>query len=207
MQLHADNPVNQHLTALKVLEYQKSRTQLRKPSAVAEVLESALDLERPAYYDNFITSELLELLHDVSGRTRNMGKYAQNVCCILRRGCDDLLHEYRADWGWDAYEMFAITAFNVAYDGIVLRDEVCFQHGVHLLTTVCQTATTHLEDGAADIRSSHWKTLTQTAAKKLSPDMCAFLKIMRSWSREKYSQAGRFQVQDHVFQSLGIHWM
>ena len=79
MQLHADNPVNQHLTALKVLEYQKSRTQLRKPSAVAGVLESALDLERPAYYDNFITSELLELLHDVSERIRNMDKYAQKI--------------------------------------------------------------------------------------------------------------------------------
>ncbi|KAL0050723.1 hypothetical protein WJX82_005786 [Trebouxia sp. C0006] len=47
------------------------------------VLESALDLERPAYYDNFITSELLELLHDVSERIRNMGNYAQNVCYVL----------------------------------------------------------------------------------------------------------------------------
>lgn len=189
------------------MEYQKLRTQLRKPSAVAGVLESALDLERPAYYDNFITSELLELLHDVSERIRNMGNYAQNVCYVLRYGCDDLPHEYRTDWAWDAYEMFAITAFNVAYDGIVMRDEVCFQHGIHLLTTVCQTATTHLDDGAAEIRSSHWKRLTQTAAKKLSPEMCAFLKIMRNWSCEKYSRAGLRQVQDHVFQTLGIYWM
>jgi len=49
--------------------------------------------------------------------------------------------------------------------------------------------------------------LTQTAAKKLSPEMCAFLKIMRNWSCEKYSRAGLRQVQDHVFQTLGIYWM
>ena len=170
------------------------------------IVEKALQMERPPYYDSFITSELLELLEKASSLVFALHKDRRRVCRSLRHGCDELMHQYRHDWGWEAFQVFATIAFNMAYDGAKVKDGNCFHLGVHLLTSVCHAANAHLSpQDAADIRSDHWQVLArevQQGSKTL-----LFFRAMEQWSLEKYSKLRMHDLQDCMFNILGVSWV
>ena len=205
MQALPENPINQTLIALHVQVLQRLRKQLDK-RGVAAVLEDALEITWPVYFDNHFTSELLELLYDASDRMRVLGNDRRQACSHIYQTCIDLLHDYRGEWGWDAFQLLAIIAFNVGYDGAKVRDKDCFQYGVQLLTTVCQAANAAIEDPDS-IRDDHWAALHDIASKNLDEPYLKFFSMMRTWSQERFSAIGQRKVQDKAMLQFRIGWL
>lgn len=187
MQSQRDDPVSQHLVGLKVYDIQKLKAKLR-PDTAKEILHGAAEIEKPDYHDEYFSSELLELLHDIAQLTRNFGDDCEEICFLIKTDTCNLLDKYRKNmWGSESLQHFALTAVAVAYDG-AMRDVECFQHGVQILAQTCQTYLGYentfkdFEEVVAD----SWKQLERKAGENLPAKALQYLQLMQKWSIQSF---------------------